>query len=61
MVVVSEEILQVLYMLNYEYFNKYGFIFIICVIGFSVDIMLEVLQKCLFNDMVSEFENVVVE
>lgn len=44
-----EEILLVLKKVNEDYFKKYGFIFIICVMGLFVDIMLNVFLVCLFN------------
>lgn len=48
--IASEEILDALAQLNRDYEQKFGFIFIVCATGKSVDEMLELLRERLNNE-----------
>ena len=46
----TEDVLHQLSKLNNDYFDKYGFIFIVCATGKTADEMLEILKSRLPND-----------
>jgi len=53
----SEETIQELARYNDSYFQKFGFVFLICATGKSAAEMLAALQKRIGNDRVTEIEN----
>jgi 2-oxo-4-hydroxy-4-carboxy-5-ureidoimidazoline decarboxylase len=59
--VAGDEVLFELKSANDEYFNKFGFIFIICATGKSATEMLSALKARLYNDRATEVRNAAVE
>ncbi|MCC7528837.1 MAG: 2-oxo-4-hydroxy-4-carboxy-5-ureidoimidazoline decarboxylase [Candidatus Melainabacteria bacterium] len=52
----SEEVLHQLASLNDEYFEKYGFIFIVCATGKTAEQMLEILKRRMPNNIDAELK-----
>ena len=59
--VASEQVLQALSVGNDEYFDKFGFIFIVCATGKSAEEMLMLLQQRLPNEKATELMNAAEE
>jgi len=57
----SEEVIQGLAVGNDAYYEKFGFVFLICATGKSAEEMLLALQKRLQNDRVTELQNAAQE
>ncbi|MEM7315323.1 MAG: allantoinase AllB, partial [Planctomycetota bacterium] len=57
----SESVLTRLATANDEYFEKFGFIFIVCATGKSADEMLAILESRLKNDRTTEINNAAAE
>lgn len=57
----SETVLQSLIKLNHAYFNKFGFIFIVCATNKSAREMQDILQTRLNNSRVDELLNASIE